>query len=131
MPKIAQKGRKNHNGLEKACEQLGRLKYSVFLLKCDSESFRTSCGRLAGRVTPGMPDRIAAIPPTGRFAGFEFKTGKARLTEHQDVLHQILLDAGAAVYVVRSVDEFDQFIRLLLAGEKAKHAALERGEESA
>lgn len=121
--------RKEHNQLQESCKQLAAAKYGVTLLKVDSQARLLRKDPKTGRsiyksyCTPGIPDSIAVISPTGRFAGFEIKTGKWRqLNDQQKETQTAMLQSGAAIYKVSTIHEFDEMLGLLVAGEKAKAA---------
>jgi hypothetical protein len=119
----------NHDSLESACVQYAALQ-KVKLLKVDAESHFSKFGRLqANRVTTGIPDRIAVMPPTGRFAGFEFKTGNACLRKNQKALHKTLSDGGGAMFVIKSVDQFIAVFEGLLQIEQEKYDVILRSEQ--
>lgn len=127
--------RRDHDLLEGTCAQLSLYKWGIELYKADAQAVKTT-HPLTGKVIyqtrckHGIPDRICAIPPTGRFAGFEFKTGSLRNKPRpaQARVHEALIRNGAAVYVVRSVKEFEEFMTLLLEREKDKKLFQEIGE---
>ena len=93
-----ERGRKNHSDLENSCVELAWMKYRVNLFKADAEPARLADGSFVTRCTSGMPDRIAVIFPTGRFVGFEFKTGAAKLRPNQQEMHTEIHKAGGLAY---------------------------------
>jgi len=123
-----------HDALEYSCAELSEKKYKVRLYKADAQAVKvrnktTGNVALITRCTSGIPDRICAIPPTGRFVGFEFKTGGGQLRDNQAEIHEELTTYGAAVFVVRSVNEFIRFMELILGMERDKHRKLEAGRD--
>lgn len=120
---------KEHNQLQNACRKLAKTKYGIVLYKVDSKARKAEKGNFYySTCTPGISDSFAVIPPTGRFAGFEIKTGSQDPKESQRKFRDEVLANGGAYYRVRSIHEFDEFMRLLLAGEKAKQLLIERKE---
>jgi hypothetical protein len=61
----------------------------------------------------GGPDILAILPPSGRLLGVECKTDSGRLAPAQRAWHEAARAAGAAVLVVRSIDELDHHLREL------------------
>lgn len=120
-------GRRNHNALERSCADLAQIKYKIELLKADAESFIRQNGSRGSRCTPGIPDRVCALPPTGRFVGFEFKTGGGTPNPNQKRVHKLLRENGAAVYVIRSINQFDRVLGELLQEERDRHTCQEIG----
>jgi hypothetical protein len=62
---------------------------------------------------PGLPDIFAVLPPYGRLIGIECKTRLGTLSQDQVRVHQELREAGAAVLVVRSLDDLRRELRAL------------------
>lgn len=123
--------KEEHDALEEAICKAVLKAHKIELLKADAEAavFRnpdTGKRYWKGRVKSGMPDRIWVCPPTGRFIGFEVKTNpddKGRKNQKQ--LHRELMAAGAAVFVVHSIPEALQFVKLCLEMEAEKARIIE------
>ncbi|HSY24215.1 MAG TPA: hypothetical protein VK841_18940 [Polyangiaceae bacterium] len=58
-----------------------------------------------GWLAPGGPDVLAVVAPNARLVALECKTGDAKPTKQQLAVHAALRAVGAAVHVVRSVEE--------------------------
>jgi hypothetical protein len=119
----ARLGRKRHNALEKAIIKLCTQYLKVPAWKTDAGALLTATG-LRCNVESGTPDISGIIPPTGRAFFIEVKTGSGRARKNQREKAAELMAAGAAVYVVHDITEAENFVRLLLAGEKRKHELL-------
>lgn len=122
--------RREHNALERSCADYAAKKYGIRLYKSDSEAQLTAHGFRRAAVAPGMPDMITAIPPTGRFAGFEFKAGKGHsLRPIQKQVHEELTAQGAAPFKIRTLDQFIAVFEGLLQIEREKHDVILRSEQ--
>lgn len=129
-------GRSAHDALENSCCDLARYKYKIELYKADAEAVKIRNSkdgepRFVTRCKSGIPDRIAVIPPTGRFAGFEFKTGASPVRDNQARVHNAMIASGAAIYTIRSVAEFETFLAMLIRHEKDKKLWQEIGQSQA
>ena len=122
--------RREHNALERSCADYAAKKHGIRLYKSDSEAQLTAHGFRRAAVAPGMPDMITAIPPTGRFAGFEFKAGNNHsLRPIQKQVHEELTAQGAAPFKIRTLNEFIAVFEGLLQIEREKYDALSRSEQ--
>jgi hypothetical protein len=65
----------------------------------------------------GFPD-VLFITRTGETAYIEFKQAKGRLSAHQKEMHRALIDLGADVMVINSLELADKLIDLTLAEYK-------------
>jgi hypothetical protein len=64
---------------------------------------------------PGMPDLMICLPSGSYHALFiEMKTEKGKLSDTQKIVHAQLINAGYAVKVCRSFEEFTQTIKSYL-----------------
>ena len=59
----------------------------------------------------GSPDIIAVID--GKYIGFEIKDIKGKQSENQVIFQEALEQAGGKYYLIRTIDEFLNIIRLL------------------
>jgi len=73
----------------------------------------------------GGPDILAVLPrhadgdevhPPGRLLGVECKTGGGALEPAQRAWHANATSAGVVVFVVRSIDELDHSLSVLIGG---------------
>ncbi len=69
----------------------------------------------------GSPDILGMIAPTGRFLGLEVKTVRGKVSENQSRWHEEAVKYGAAVFVVRSLDEALRVVDAVLVEEEGKH----------
>lgn len=111
--------KQQHDSLEKTCVKLAWYKYKVMLLKSDSEAVKVATG-VRFRCTSGIPDCIGIIPPTGLFAGFEFKTGHAKLRQNQKLMHREIERHGGKAFTIRSTEQFCAVMEQLLQIENKK-----------
>ena len=58
----------------------------------------------------GLADIVACLPPNGRLALLELKTGRASRSPEQIKLHERFTAAGALCIVVRSVTELEPYL---------------------
>jgi hypothetical protein len=65
----------------------------------------------SNRAQVGCSDVVAALPPGGRMALLELKTGQARRSPAQVRMHQRFSAAGALCVVVHDVRELTQYIQ--------------------
>jgi len=120
--------REEHDALENTCRDIAIARYGIELYKADAAAVRVTSHRTGKdmfitRCKSGIPDRIAVIPPTGRFAGFEFKTAlEPQLRENQQKVHNAMAGAGAAVYTINSVRMFEECLAMLLSIEADKYS---------
>jgi len=64
----------------------------------------------ANRHHVGMADVMACLPPSGRLALIEIKSGRAKRSREQRELHQRFEAAGALCLVVRDVRELEPHV---------------------
>lgn len=69
-----------------------------------------SFGLRGNRAQAGLADVLAVLPPLGRTALLEIKTGGAHKRPAQVQLHRRFGDAGALSLTVRSVDDLDALL---------------------
>jgi len=62
------------------------------------------------RLQVGMADVMACLPPNGRLALLEIKSGRARRSREQRELHEKFEAAGALCLVVRDVRELEPVV---------------------
>ena len=70
--------------------------------------------------SPGWPDIIAVLPPTGRLLGVECKAEKGKQSPSQVAMGERIEEAGGLYVVVRTVQELDEY--LLFGKEPANEA---------
>lgn len=119
--------KQEHDALENTCRDIALARYGIELYKADAAAVRVKSKRTGEyifitRCKSGIPDRIAVIPPTGRFAGFEFKTAEEpELRANQQKVHNEMARSGAAVYTINSVRMFEECLSMLLSVESDKY----------
>jgi hypothetical protein len=62
------------------------------------------------RAQRGVSDVLACLPPSGRLALIELKTGGARRSLEQARVHERFHAAGALCLVVRSIADFEPYL---------------------
>ena|SRR5690606_33169571 len=73
--------------------------------------------RRASGVVPGIPDMI--LVHSGRVYGFELKTETGTVSKEQEKVHAVWKEDGTPVYVIRSLEEFQQVVERILEKEAA------------
>lgn len=102
-----------HTRLVKACLDLLKIR-GIPAWKNNTGSVRMPSGSWVAFSAPGLPDVLAILPPTGRLAGFECKTGRGRLTPVQRAARDRLIAAGAFFAIVSDIAELNRILNLLL-----------------
>lgn len=120
---LVRQGRKRHDQLENSVRQLllyPPFRGELYLYKADATAVPQKNGKFKCRATPGIPDLPGIVCCTGRAFFVEIKTGSGQTRKGQDFRIAELRKAGAAVFVVHSLDEAEAAFRELIREEQAK-----------